>query len=418
MKYVIVGGSAAGTAAAREIRRHDPDGSITMLSRDPGFFSRCQLHLIASRQRSVQQADFLPENWADTLAVQVRHGVSAARVDTARKIVHTDAGEEIPYGRLLVATGSRTAMPPIEGLEGSGTLGFRDLEDVQALRAALPDAGRVAIVGAGLVGCELAAELAGMGKSVTLVELAAHPLPLQLEEETGAMCAQLLRRAGIDVICSDAVTKVERTPNGDPLGLRLRSGRAVPADMVVVAAGVKANTELLGGSGAATNRGIVIDRHCRTSLADVYAAGDVTETEDVVVNRVMPSAIWPAAIRQGVVAGANMAGRDESLAKNTGMRASVGLLGTSVVSLGAVNMARASGWTKHVFRHTNSRGQDCLKVLFTEERRLMGALLWGDITNAGVYGEAIINGRDMTADLPAIDELDGAKRGVETLSIA
>jgi NAD(P)H-nitrite reductase large subunit len=121
----------------------------------------------------------------------------------------------------------------------------------------------------------------------------------------------------------------------------------------------------------------------------------------------MPSAIWPAAIRQGRVAGMNMAGGEDTLTRNTGLRASVNIGGTSIVSLGAVQMAEKEGWSKQVFHYTNSRGQTCAKVLYRNGTRLMAAILWGDI-----------NSRDISGDMPYVSDLDGAKRGVQKLAIS
>jgi NAD(P)H-nitrite reductase large subunit len=417
MNYVIIGGSAASTAAAREIRQRDPGGRIRLFTRDPAFYSRCQLHLLASGHRQVAQANFLPHAWAERFRIEVFHDDAVTGIDTGQQRVRTSAGREAAYDRLLIATGARTALPPVAGLAGSRTFGFRDLADAEALRAALPGGGRLVIIGAGLVGCELAAELARDGHRVSLVEMAPHPLPLQLEAETGALAASLLSAAGIDLHCQDRVARVERDAAGLPVAVHLASGTALPADLMVVAAGVKANTELATGVGITTNRGILIDRQCRTNLPAIFAAGDVTESEDVIVHQIMPSAIWPAAVRQGQVAGAVMAGDTDSLARNTGLRASVSLCGTSVVAIGPVNQATADHWTKRVYRYRNSRGHRCVKIFFTDGCRLKAAILWGEITNAGVYGEAIINGRDIHDEQIVMPDLDGARRGIAELSI-
>ena len=417
MRYLIIGASAAGTSAAREIRRRDPSGEIVMLARDQAIFSRCQLHLVAAGRRTPTQACFLPASWAHSVGVDLRLGTEVTALDAVGKAVTLHSGERLSYDRLLIATGSRTALPPIPGLAGALTFGLRDLADAQAIQAA-KDARDVVVIGAGLVGVEIATELAEQGRRVTLVELAPYPLPLQLESETGAMCRELLETAGIRLFCGDKVSGVERDARGNPLAVRLASGNAIPADLIVAAAGVRANAELAAAAGAKVNRGILIDSRCRTTLPDIYAAGDVTETEDVIVRRIMPSAIWPTAIRQGQVAGASMAGADDSLLHNTGMRASVNLLGTSTVSLGAVALAAEFGWTKRTFRHTDSRGRRCVKVFFLEGRRLRGAILWGDILNAGVYGEAILNDRDLSGDLAFIADLDGARRGTEVLHVS
>jgi nitrite reductase (NADH) large subunit len=228
---------------------------------------------------------------------------------------------------------------------------------------------------------------------VSVVEMAPYPLPLQLEEVTGARLRQLMQQHGVAMYCGDGVTQVERTEDGAVAAVLLKSGLRLPADLIVAAAGVRANTELLTSLGAECNRGIVIDEGCNTSLPDIYAAGDVTECRDITLDRVMSSAIWPAARKQGRVAGINMAGGQASLQEHTGLRASVSLFGASMVSVGAV-FSPDPAWHKQVCDHTDSRGNLCGKVCYTDsDGVLKAAILWGDISQAGLYGEAVVNRR-------------------------
>jgi NAD(P)H-nitrite reductase large subunit len=415
MKYVIVGASAAATAAVREIRERDASGEITLIAQDRSFFSRCQLHLVAAGERSPERANFLPEDWAERFRVNLMLGSTVTGVDANKKVVLC-GGDEVEFDRLLIATGSRTFWPPVPGLAGPQSYGLRDLRDAETLRAELKAAKKVAVIGAGLVGVELAAELGKQGRSVTLIEMGNRPLPLQLEEVTGELCAGLLQENGVELICGDAVSKVVRDTEEVPRRLVLHSGREVEADLLVVAAGVRPNVEFLEGTGIEVNRGILIDEQGRTTVKDIYAAGDVVVMEDVILEEVMPSAIWPTAVRQGRVAGANMAGSSETLMRNTGLRASVSLLGVNIVSLGPIFKPNPA-WEKQLITSTNSRGQRCTKVVYLDGDRLKAAILWGDITDAGVYTEAIINQRPLDTKLSHLAALDGAKRGAEAVSI-
>jgi NAD(P)H-nitrite reductase large subunit len=284
-------------------------------------------------------------------------------------------------------------------MDGPGVYGLRSLEDAEQLRQVFRDKRHIVIIGAGLVGCELAEALVEAGhRSVSLLEMAPHPLPLQLEAVTGARLGRLMQEHGVQMYCGDGMTEVERTAEGRLAAVLLKSGKRLPADLIVAAAGVRANTELLAGLGAECNRGIVIDDRCRTSLVDIYAAGDVTECRDATLDRVMSSAIWPAARKQGRVAGINMAGGDASLQEHTGLRASVSLFGASMVSVGAVFRPDPE-WHKQVFEHTDSRGNLCGKVFYTDsDGVLKAAILWGDVSQAGLYGEAVVK-RQQLGDL-------------------
>ena len=394
MNHVILGNSAAGTAAAEAIRQQDPAASIVMLSRDTSFYSRCQLHLVASGQRTEQQANFLPADWAKKYKVDLRLGQTVTGIDQEKRVVVCESGEQVGYDRLLVTTGSRSSLPPIPGMKGEGVYGLRNLEDAQQLLQIFRSKQHVVIIGAGLVGSELAEALKEVGHpSVSLLEMAPYPLPLQLEEVTGGRLRDLMQQHGVDMYCGDGVTSVERTPAGAPVAVNLKSGLKLPADLIVAAAGVRANVELLSGLGAQCNRGIVIDEGCRTSLPDIYAAGDVTECRDVTLDRVMGSAIWPAARKQGHVAGINMAGGKASLQEHTGLRASVSLFGASMVSVGAV-FSPDPAWEKQVYNRTDSRGRLCSKVCYTDgDGILKAAILWGDVSQAGLYGDAVVNRR-------------------------
>lgn len=394
MNYVIIGNSAAGTAAAETIRQQDPAGAVIMLSKDTSFYSRCQLHLLATGQRSAQEANFLPDGWAERHVVDLRLGRTVTGIDAERRLVQCDNGELVAYDRLLLTTGSRSTLPPIPGMEGEGIYGLRNLDDAEQLRQVFRDKQHIVIIGAGLVGCELAEALKEVGHpSVSLLEMAPHPLPLQLEEVTGTRLRELMQQHGVAMYCGDGVTAVERNADGTPAAILLKSGLRLPADLIVAAAGVRANTELLTSLGAECNRGIVIDEGCRTSLPDIFAAGDVTECRDVTLDRVMSSAIWPAARKQGRVAGINMAGGLASLQEHTGLRASVSLFGASMVSVGAV-FSPDPTWQKKVYDHTDSRGRLCGKVCYTDnDSVLKAAILWGDISQAGLYGQAVVNRR-------------------------
>ncbi len=416
MHQVIVGSSAAGTAAASAIRGADKSAAITLITADNAFFSRCQLHLLAAGERSAEQANFLPADWAATTGVEILWNTEVTGIKPAAHTVTTANGANFEYDRLLIASGSRSWTPPIPGITGELSFSLRTLEDAEQISAVLPFVQTVSIIGAGLVGVELAAELAQAGKRVNLVELAPHPLPLQLEEATGAKAAELLRSAGVELYCGRKVVGVQRQANDTPESLLLDDGQILPSDMLVTAAGVRPNIEWLEGSGIQTEpRGVLINEFAMTSAPDIYAAGDVTVMEDVLLRAVMPSPIWPTAVHQGRIAGLNMTGSAESLTRNTGYRSALNLLGTSVVSLGPVNKPDP-GWDKELQAFTDSRGQECLKVLYRDADTLRAAILWGDISAAGVYADAIINRRPLPE--PALaGALSGAKFGSEDRSI-
>lgn len=417
MKILILGSSAAGISTAKTLRENGFEGEVTLVSPDREYYSRCQLHLVATGNRSEEQARLLPTGWVERWKLRFLRGQRATALNTGERTVTLDDGSVLTFDRLMIATGARTSYPPVKGLEGRRTLGLRHIEDAVALRETLPSCRDYVVIGAGLVGVELALELAHLGKRVALVEMARIPLPLQLEAETGTLCAAILRQAGVNLVCGDLATAVTRAPQGDPQSVELKSGVSLPADVIINAAGVRANLEFATQAGIRTDRGIIIDEYCRTSAEHVFAAGDVAQTFDSIVEQVIPSAIWPAAVRQGKIAALTMLGKPAQLERHTGFKAAVVLDGTPVISLGPVSRAWDQAWEKKVFRSTSAAGKRSIKIFFLHEDRLKAALLWGDITNAGLYFESIINQRPIALDMPWLDRLDAAKRGSDQLHV-
>jgi NAD(P)H-nitrite reductase large subunit len=416
MNILVLGSSAAGISAIKSLREQGFDGAITLVTADSCYYSRCQLHLLAAGKRTEKQMQLLPDGWEKGLRVDFRSGRVAVAMNAEARTVTLDDDTVLAYDRLLIATGSRTAFPPIPDLVGPLTFGLRNAEDGIALRETLAEKQSYVVIGAGLVGVELALELAHLGKTVSLLEMAPYPLPLQLEPDSGKMCAEILERAGVQVVCGDVAARVNRGPDQKPVSVSLKSGKTVAGQVVVCAAGVRSNMEFAVKAGVKADRGIIIDETCQTSIPGVFAAGDVAQTMDSLIQQVVPSAIWPTAVRQGKIAAQNMIGKPSILERNTGFKASVVLNGTPVISLGPVYQANPD-WTRKVFKSTNAKGQHVMRVFYLFDGRLKAALLWGDVTNAGLYFEAIVNQRPIGPDMPWLDQLDAAKRGVEKLNV-
>lgn len=416
MKFVIIGSSAAGISALKTIRSHDRDVEITLISADAGYYSRCQLHLIAVGQRTEQQAHLLKEGWEKEFNVNfIPNSRVVSLSPETKEIILADKSRH-SYDKLLIATGSRTFFPPIKGIEGPGIFGLRNLEDAVELKKTIAHDSSYAIVGAGLVGVELALELAELGKKVSVIEMASIPLPMQLESETGTLCAEIMEKSGIDLLCGEMAEEVRRNADGKPTGLKLKSGKIVEAEIIVCAAGVRSNMEFATEAGIKAGRGIIINHRCETSIKDIFAAGDVAETMDTLLKQVIPSAIWPVAVRQGKTAAINMLGREAELERNTGFKASVVIHKTPVISLGPIYKIEPS-WEKKAFRYTAADGKYVVKIFLVSDGQLKAAVLWGDITNAGLYFESIVNERKIDGDIPYLDQLDAAKRGTEQLQV-
>ena len=417
MKYVIIGGSAAGIAAAAEIRKVDRKGELTIICKDKFYYSRCQLHMVASGKTTVEQIRLKPTGWAEDMGIKFMSGKTVFGLDTTNRTVTLDDDQTVAYDRLLIATGTKTFFPPLEGISGPLTFGLRNLDDALAIKEAGKTAKNFTIIGAGLVGVELAAELVKAGVRVNLVELAKYPLPLQLDQVCGGKCSKMLADAGVKLYFGNPAKKLHRSPeDAKPVALELASGEKIATDVLICAAGVTANTDFVRRAGIDSRKGIIINDQCLTNMPDVFAAGDVAEYVDTVNGLWQLTAVWPTAVRQGKVAGINMAGGSASIKINTGMKTAISVMGTHFISLGQISNTKPE-WSKHVFRNTDSRGGESIRILYTDGNALKSALLWGNVTDAGLYHEAIVTGRDISGDYLFIEGLDAAKRGRETMSV-
>ena len=207
-----------------------------------------------------------------------------------------------------------------------------------------------------------------------------------------------------------------RPEDSKPVALELASGMKVLTDVLICAAGVTANADFARRAGLETRKGIIIDEQCRSSIPDVFAAGDVAEHVDTVSGISQLTAIWPTAVRQGKIAGANMSSGTASIKINTGMKTAMSVMGTHFISLGQVSSSKPD-WGRHIYRNTDSRGKENIRVLYTDGKTLKSAILWGNVTNAGLYHEAIVTGRDISGDYQFLEGLDAAKRGMESMSV-
>jgi 3-phenylpropionate/trans-cinnamate dioxygenase ferredoxin reductase subunit len=240
--------------------------------------------------------------------IDLRLGVRASAIDPTRKVVALEGGEEVSYDRLLVATGGRNRPLTTPGGNLPGIFQLRTVEDCDRIRASAKPGRRAVVVGLGFIGSEVAASLRQMGLEVSAVE--GHPVPLAriFGPEVGAVLAEIHREKGVELVLGDAVAAFEGADRVQRV--RTRKGRVLECDLVVAGIGIVPNTELLAAAGAAMDNGVLVDEHCRTSLPDVYAAGDVANHLHPIFGRLRVEH-WNNGDRQGRAAGRAMLGRTE-----------------------------------------------------------------------------------------------------------
>lgn len=367
-KYVIIGNSAAAAGAVEGIRQVDKEGDITIISAESHHsYSRPLISYLLQKKTDLERMKYRPERFYDENGCDIIYKTVAKAIDPKEKSVYLSTGEKISYERLLVAAGSSPFLPPMPGYEQvKNKFSFSCLDDALALERELKPSARVLIIGAGLIGLKCAEGIFDRVGSVTVIDLAPRVLPSILDEEASELVKAHLEEKGLRFILGDSVAEFS---NGMAV---LKSGASCGFDILVTAVGVRANTALVKEAGGDCGRGISIDKCCKTTLPDVFAAGDCAEGTDLVSGEKKVLALLPNAYMQGHCAGINMAGGQESFETAMAMNA-MGLFGLHLMTAGAYEgecfISRDGG----------------LKKLFYKDKRLAGFIIIGDTAAAGIY---------------------------------
>jgi len=340
-KYVIVGASAAGTAAVGAIRKVDPSGSIIAITEEAcSDYSRPMISDLVSGKADLPKMKCKTEDFWNENKAEVRLGKKVVSLNLAEKTVNLEDGERVVYEKLLLATGGKPFVPKMEGQEKDGVFTFTNIAEAQRLAAKIDSiqAKSAVVIGAGLIGISVTEALMKRGLKVTVVELQEKILSLLLDAKASDIVEAVIRKAGVNFATGQSVQKIVGRPENDGVvgGVILTKGDEVLCDLVIVAIGVIPRTELVVGTNVKTNRGIVVDNFMQTTVPDVYASGDVAETFDFILNQSRSLPLWPLAVLEGRVAGANMAGVKTFYEGGTNM-SSLKYFDIPIVSIGLAN---------------------------------------------------------------------------------
>ena len=377
---VVVGSSAAGIAACEAAREHAPDCSITLATADASpQYSRPLLPYVLSGRIGPQDIDWRTAGYLENeLGVRVRRGVRAIHLNQAARSVALDDGTEVAFDRLILATGGRATLLSIPGGGLAGVCSLRNAEDLETIDG-LASAGRCAVVlGGGNVGLQACEALLARGLGVTVVVKSPHLLSQMVDAEAGGRVAELFARHGANIRTGRDAAEI--AGNGLVASVRLDDGECLPADLVLMAKGITPNVEWLRDSGLRMGRGIVIDCCGRTSLEGIFAAGDCAELIDPLTGRSSISGIWPVAYETGRAAGSTAVGVERACAGALRMNAAR-FFDVPIISIGEVCPERLEGAAARVL----ARSDSVYRKLVLRRGRLAGALLYGDISGAGVF---------------------------------
>jgi NAD(P)H-nitrite reductase large subunit len=384
MRYVIVGNGPAGTAAVEGIREADPKGRITVIS-DEGVvnYSKPLLSYLLARKVKRNQLAHRPEDFYARNGVDLLLKKKAVELETAENRVLLSDGKSVPYERLLIATGGVPIPLRVPGKKMGGIFSFTRLQEAEDLARYLKDQSvrEAVVVGGGLIGLKATEGLLGRGISVTLVELADRVLSATFDRRASEIIEGALKKEGCQVFLKNTVTRIGGDRSGKVKEVILQGRVKVPCQVIIGAIGVLPNLDWVKGTEIRSDRGILVDEHLKTSVGNVFAAGDCCQTRDFFggAPRVVP--IWPSAVRQGKVAGFNMAGGKKEYEGPLVMN-SVELCGIPTISVGLTDPSEGNGYETLESLHEK---KGTYKKLVLRDDRIVGALFVGDISRAGVY---------------------------------
>ena len=284
---VIIGSGLAGYTVIREIRKLDKSVPITLITREPGYFySKPMLSTALAGKKDAAQLITTPaDGMATQLEITILSETDVSAINTQAQTIQTSKGE-VPYGKLVMALGSDQIRLPLEGNAAKEVLTVNDLEDYARFRNAIVGKKNIAILGAGLIGCEFANDLVLGGYAVDVIDLAAQPLGRLLPEQAAKELQAKLSDAGVRWHFSTTVQSVDH--NGAVLQITLANGDSITSDAVLSAVGLKPRLDLAKAAGMSTGLGIQVNRELKTSASNVYALGDCAEVDGLVLPYVMP----------------------------------------------------------------------------------------------------------------------------------
>lgn len=388
MRALIIGNSATAVGAVETIRQYDQSCEILIISEEPhGIYSRPLLsHYLGAEidagRLAYRQADFYTKH-----NVQAILDTRVEAIEPEAHQVRTASGAVYSYDRLLIATGGIPIVPPTPGTDTGGVYTFTRLDDVQGIVDYMAEypVEHAVVVGGGMIGIKATDALMKRNVGVTMVELAPRILSAAMDDAGSAMVQRLFEGGGVEVLTGNTITNVQST-DGRISAVELRDGRVVHCQLLIFGIGVRPNSDLARAAGINVNRGVVVDEYMRTSAPDVYAAGDVAEAYDLVVDMNRTVAIWPNAYRQGAIAGAHMVGVPRSDQGGVAMN-TIEVCGVPAMSIGNGNASEEDHEIMVEIDERNAR----YKRLVIKDDHLVGAILIGNINRAGIYTGLIRN---------------------------
>jgi len=390
--HVILGNGAAALAAIRAIRRRDRRTDIVVVAAESlAAYSPALLPYVISGRLPERRLELTNEAFYASHGVTVMPGRRAVEVRAGEHRVLLDDGQEVAYGRLLVATGASAKGSAVTGADEGEPLTLRSLDDARRIRAKAAGCTAACVLGAGLAGLEMAMALRELGKDVSVVAASGQILSRNAGPDEARVVQGLLEAAGIRFLLQRSVAGLEHAAGGR--WLLTNEGDQVPADLLVAAKGARPNVGSLSGAGSTGFQ--TVDERMRTELPDVLAAGDVAMSRDAVSGEPRAFTTWPSACLEGAVAGSTMAGGTASVEGQIAFNA-LPVFGSSAAFVGETADGARPPDTEVVVWRGSRPERGLYRRLYLRGDRIVGAVVIGACRDAGLLRRLVETGAGLS----------------------
>jgi len=409
--YIIIGNSAAGLAAAEGIRELDKRGKVMILSEEDFLnYSKPLITYLLEGVVSLDKIYFKDKKFYRDNNIDIKLNTRVKSIDIDKMFAISTDSNEYKFRKLLIASGGRPIIPEVKVVyentyDGSQSENDKNIEGIFTLTT-LKDSiniktyieknkiKKVSILGGGLIGLKSAEAFLGIGMSINIIELADRILAATFDRQASGIIEKRIKSKGSNIYKNNTIEEIYVT-DGKISGYRLKNGRKIECRLLIVAIGVIPNINFINSGALKINRGVVVDDYMRTSAKNIYAAGDVAEGLDILLGENRNIAIWPLAVRQGVVSGINMAGGNKKYNGGFFMN-SVEILQIPTISMGLTNIVEERGKNIEVLKDFNPKKNTYKKVVI-RDNRVIGVIMVGNIERAGIYAGLIRNEIDISS---------------------
>lgn len=378
--YLIIGNGIAGLAAAEEIRKNDENGKILIVSKEeiPTYW-RTRLSALIAKDFDKDDIYVKKDAWYQEKNIEEKLDTEVEKLDLENNKAILANGEEIEYGKVLLATGARAFVPPIKNVESKGVFAIRSLDDLISFKEYAADKKEVVIIGGGILGLEAAFSVKELGKEVSVIEAADYILNRQLDHELSKKLEKSLNEMGIKTYTGKATEEILAN-DGKVSGIKLSNGEEIKADVIMVQAGVRSIIDLAKNSNLEVDRGIIVNDNLQSKKENVYAAGDCAQIGNFTIG------LWTASQEMGKIVGRNMTGAKETYEKPKPF---------STLMIGNIKVFSAGMTSGEGIEEMKAEKDGNIYKLFKKDGKFVGGILWNDIKMQNDVKDLVFNGKNL-----------------------